>query len=196
MLERPLGRGLPARLAFAILGFFGWRVVLAQPMPRKCVIVFYPHTSNWDFAVSLLVKWATGIEFRWIGKHTLFESPFGRWFTRRGGISVDRGDAAGLVAQVAATFAAHDDFLLVITPEGTRRRTDHWKSGFYRLALAARVPVGLAFIDRRTRRVGIGAWMTLEGDEARDLAAMRAFYADKRGWIPAKAGPIGFRDRT
>ena len=195
VLERPLGKGLRPRLAFAVLRFFGWRVVFAQPVPRRCVVVFYPHTSNWDFAAGLLAKWTTGIDFRWIGKHTLFATPLGRWFARWGGIPVDRGAAAGFVDQVAAMFASHDDFALVITPEGTRRRTGNWKSGFYRLALAASVPVGLAFIDRATRRVGIGAWLDLQGDAAADLAAIRAFYADKHAWNPAQAGPIRFRDR-
>jgi len=118
VLERPLGKGLRPRFAFALLRFFGWRVVLSQPVPRKCVVVFYPHTSNWDFPAGLLAKWATGINFRWIGKHTLFETPLGRWFARWGGIPVDRADAAGFVDQVAAMFASHDDFALVITPEG------------------------------------------------------------------------------
>jgi 1-acyl-sn-glycerol-3-phosphate acyltransferase len=195
VLERQFGKGVRPRFAFALLRFLGWRVVLSQPVPRRCVVVFYPNTSNWDFPVGLLGKWATGIDFRWIGKHTLFETPLGRWFARWGGIPVDRGDAAGFVDQVAAMFASHDDFALVITPEGTRRRTEHWKSGFYRLALAARVPVGLAFIDRATRRVGIGAWLDLQGDAAVDLAAIRAFYADKRAWNPAQAGSIRFRDR-
>jgi 1-acyl-sn-glycerol-3-phosphate acyltransferase len=193
VLERPLGDGRRPRFAFALLRWFGWRVVLAQPVPRKCVVVFYPHTSNWDFAVGLLAKWTTGIDFRWIGKHTLFATPLGRWFVRWGGIPVDRGDPAGFVDRVAAMFATHDDFALVITPEGTRRRTGHWKSGFHRLALAARVPVGLAFIDRARRRVGIGAWLDLEGDAARDLAEIRAFYADKVAWNPAQASPIRFR---
>jgi len=195
VLERPLGKGLRPRFAFALLRFFGWRVVLSQPVPRKCVVVFYPHTSNWDFPAGLLASWATGIEFHWIGKHTLFETPLRRWFARWGGIPVDRGDATGFVDQVAAMFATHDDFALVIAPEGTRRRTGHWKSGFYRLALAARVPVGLAFIDRATRRVGIGAWLDLQGDVENDLAAIRAFYADKHAWNPGQAGPIRFRAR-
>ena len=195
VLHRPLGKGLRPRLAFALLRFFGWRVVFSQPVPRRCVVVFYPHTSNWDFALGLLAKWTTGIDFRWIGKHTLFETPLGRWFARWGGIPVDRGAAAGFVDQVAAMFASHDDFAVVITPEGTRRRTEHWKSGFYRLALAACVPVGLAFIDRATRRIGIGAWLDLQGDVASDLAAIRAFYADKHAWSPAQAGPIRFRER-
>ena len=180
-------------MTFALLRAFRWRVVLAQPAPKRCIVVFYPHTSNWDFVLGLAAKWSIGIDFRWLGKHTLFATPFERWLVRWGGIPVNRGDPRGVVDQVAARFAAHEAFALVITPEGTRRRSGHWKSGFYRLARAADVPVGLAFIDRRTRRIGIGDWMTLCGDPDRDLAVMRRFYADKRGWRPENAGEIVFR---
>ncbi|MCL4762508.1 MAG: 1-acyl-sn-glycerol-3-phosphate acyltransferase [Burkholderiales bacterium] len=164
-------------------------------MPDKSVVVFYPHTSNWDFVVGLLAKWATGIEFRWVGKHTLFASPLRRLFVRWGGIPVDRRDPAGFVDTLGQAYREAAAFHLVITPEGTRGRTEHWKSGFHRLALAVGAPVGLAFIDRAQRRVGIGAWMRPTGDVERDLDALRAFYADKRGWRPERAGPIRFRDQ-
>jgi 1-acyl-sn-glycerol-3-phosphate acyltransferase len=168
-------------------------VVLAAPVPARSVVVFYPHTSNWDFAVGLLAKWATGIAFRWVGKHTLFATPLGPIFRHWGGIPVDRRDPAGFVDTLAAAYAAHASFHLVITPEGTRSRTEHWKSGFYRLAQAVRVPVGLAFIDRSRREVGIGAWIDLTGDVEQDLARLRAFYAPKVAWRPSLAGPIRFR---
>jgi 1-acyl-sn-glycerol-3-phosphate acyltransferase len=170
----------------------GWRVELAEPVPRKCVVVFYPHTSNWDFPVGLLAKWAMGVDFRWVGKHSLFRAPLAGWFVRWGGIPVDRDAAGGFVEQLSRAFAAHDDFALVITPEGTRSHRPYWKSGFYRLAIAEKVPVGLAFIDRAARRIGIGAWVRLAGDVEADLAMIRAFYADKRGWNPRNAGPIAF----
>lgn len=192
VLNRARGRGLLAGLAFLLLKLVGWRVVLAEPIPRKSVVVFYPHTSNWDFPVGLLAKWAIGIDFRWVGKHTLFRTPLRRWFIRWGGIPVDRNAASGFVEQLAQQFSTRDDFALVITPEGTRSRRPHWKSGFYRLASSARLPVGLAFIDRASRRVGIGAWLTLDGDVETDLNAMRAFYSDKHGWTPDNAGPITF----
>jgi len=194
VLEHALGPSARGRVAFRLLRLFGWRVVVALPVPKKCVIVFYPHTSNWDFVVGLLAKWAIGIDFRWLGKHTLFRTPLAPWFLRWGGIPVDRTNPVGVARAVGRAFAEHDDFRLVITPEGTRRRTGYWKSGFHRIARAAKVPVGLAFIDRSTKRIGIGAWMMAGDDPGRDLEALRAFYADKRGWNPARAGAIRFRD--
>lgn len=178
-----------------LLRLAGWRVVLAQPLPPKSVVVFYPHTSNWDFVVGLLAKWGTGIFFRWVAKHTLFETPLRPFFLRWGGMPVNRRDPAGFIPALERAFAAHDDFHVVITPEGTRSRTEHWKSGFYRLAVSVGVPVGLAFIDRSRKRIGVGAWITLSGDVETDLACINAAYAGVRGWRPERAGPIRFRDQ-
>ena len=193
-----LSRGIAgplSRFAVRLLGACGWQVVLAQPVPGKSVVVFYPHTSNWDFPLGLLAKWATGIEFRWVGKHTLFATPLGPLFRRWGGIPVDRRDPSGFIDALRAAYAAHDTFHLVITPEGTRRRSEHWKSGFYRLARALDVPVGLAFVDRSRRQVGLGTWTRLTGDVEADIRALRAFYEDKAAWTPANAGPIRFRGK-
>jgi len=189
-VERAQGRGLHARFAAAALRLLGWQVVLAQPVPPRCVIVIWPHTSNWDFVIGLLAKWMLGIELNFIGKHTLFEGPLGPLFVRWGGIPVDRRASAGVIAQLAARFATGGDCRLVIAPEGTRRRTTHWKSGFYHLARAADVPLGLAFIDYARLEIGVGAYIALTGDVAADMARIAAFYADKRGKRPGSAGPV------
>jgi hypothetical protein len=90
-------------------------------------------------------------------------------------------------------FAESESFHLCITPEGTRRKTDHWKSGFYRLALEANVPVGLGFFDFKNKCVGVERWVTLSGDEETDLAMLREYYADKTAYYPEKAGDIRFK---
>jgi len=191
-IDRPQVPGLRAWLSFTLLRATGWSVVLAQPLPMKCVVVFYPHTSNWDFPVGLLTKFALGIQFRFVGKDTLFDSPLGPLFRRWGGIPVNRRERTGFIAQMQAQFALHDDFRLTIAPEGTRRRAEHWKSGFWHLARAAGVPVALAFIDYARREVGVGAVVTLTDDPQADLARIAAFYADKVARRPENAGPIRF----
>lgn len=182
--------GVGARLGAWLLKLRGWRVVYVPPPGPKSVIVVYPHTSNWDFPIGFLARAAVGLGCHFVAKDTLFRGAFGRWLRGVGGIAVNRREHTGLIGQLAEEFARRDEFHLVFTPEGTRSRTEHWKSGFYRLALAVRVPVGLSFIDYGAREVGIGAWIDLSGDAAGDMARIRAFYAGKRGKRPQLAGPV------
>jgi 1-acyl-sn-glycerol-3-phosphate acyltransferase len=160
----------------------------------KCVVVFYPHTSNWEFPIGILAKWASGIPFRYVGKDALFRWPFGGLFRRWGGIPVDRQHSTGFIGQMRDEFERNDDFRLIFAPEGTRRRTGHWRSGFYHLARAARVPVGLGFVDYPTRRIGVGAFLDLTGDPVEDMRTIAAFYADKHGYRPENQGPVVLRD--
>ncbi len=98
-----------------------------------------------------------------------------------------------MIDQLAEAFATKDSFCICIAPEGTRSRTEHWKTGCYRLALTAGVPVGLCFIDYGGKRVGIDRWICLSGNEENDLAIFRTYYADKTGRDPEKSGVIRFR---
>ena len=171
--------------------------MLVQPIPRRCVAIFYPHTSNWDTVFGLCAKFMFGIRIRYVGKDTLFRTPLiGPLLVRWGGIPVNRREPAGFIGQMQREFARHDEFRLAIAPEGTRSRTSHWKSGFYRLALAAGVPLALAYIDYPAREVGVGGYLDLTGDVATDMARVRAFYADKRGRCPENQGPVRLRDES
>jgi 1-acyl-sn-glycerol-3-phosphate acyltransferase len=194
-LDAPLVAGLRARLAWRALRIAGWRVVLALPVPPKCVIVFSPHTSNWDFPIGLAAKWVVGVNFRWVGKDSMFATPLAPWFRRWGGIPVNRRESTGFVAQMLAALRAHDDFRLVIAPEGTRAAAAHWKSGFWHLARAAGVPIGLAFIDYSRREVGIGAWLAPSDDADADVARMAAYYATFTAKRPENAGPVRLKPR-
>ena len=185
--------GLFSRFCRALLRLAGWKVVLVRPPGPKAVVIVYPHTSNWDFIVGILARYAIAIPFRFVGKDTLFRWPFGGLFRRLGGIPVNRRQSTGFVGDLIEAFDKADSLYLAIAPEGTRRRIDHWKSGFYRVALAANVPLGLAFIDYSRREVGIEAWLSLSGNEAEDLARIRAGYSNKRGKRPEMEGDIRFR---
>jgi 1-acyl-sn-glycerol-3-phosphate acyltransferase len=182
------------RLARASLRLFGWRSVFAALPAPKGIIVIYPHTSNWDFVVAVLYKLGVGFPVRWMGKDSLFRWPLGSLFLRLGGIPIRRDAPTGFVAEVLDEFANRDWMWLAAAPEGTRKRTDHWKSGFYRIALAGGLPVGLGFIDYPTRTVGIGEYLYMTGDSAHDFARIRAFYADKHGQKPENEGDIRLRE--
>ena len=126
----------------------------------------------------------------WIGKHTLFRWPLGALFRHWGGIPIDRGQPGGFVEAMVEAFRTRDHLLVAIAPEGTRRRTAGWKSGFYRIARAADVPVGLGFIDYGRKRLGIAGYVRLSGDVAADMARIRAAYADMRGCRADQASPV------
>jgi 1-acyl-sn-glycerol-3-phosphate acyltransferase len=180
----------PRAWAAWLLARLGWHYHFAQAPGPKAVIVVYPHTSNWDFLWGILVLWASGWPLNWVGKHTLFIGPMG-WLLRRwGGIPVKRGASEGFIDNIVRAMQARPYMLLVIAPEGTRRRTERWKSGFYRIARAAHVPLGLAYIDYGQRRAGIDAFMELSGDEAQDMDRIAQAYANRRAYDPSKAAPI------
>jgi 1-acyl-sn-glycerol-3-phosphate acyltransferase len=181
---------LPQRCARGLLRIFGWRSVLVWPPAPKGIIVVYPHTSNWDFIVGILFKIGAGLPAHWMGKDTLFRWPLRRLFLRMGGIPINRRERSGFVGTLLAQFDGHDWMWLAVAPEGTRSHTDHWKSGFYRIAVAGDLPIGLGYIDYATHTVGIDTYLRLTGDLEQDLARIRAFYADKRGRQPGNASDI------
>lgn len=157
------------------------------------LVVLYPHTSNWDFPLGLLARFAARWPIRWVGKHTLFRGPF-NWLMRAlGGIPIDRGAPGGFIEGMVAEFRRRDHLMVAMAPEGTRGHVDGLKSGFYRIALAAGIPIGMGYIDYPSRTIGIAGYFVPSGDREADLGLMRAAYAGKRGYHPALAGPIRFR---
>lgn len=177
-------------LSRRLLSLLGWRLLDLPERPRRAVVIVYPHTSNWDFVVGVLARSALGLDARWIGKEALFRGPMGPLMRWLGGIPVNRKQPAGFADRMAAEFAKQDALLLAITPEGTRSQTPGWKSGFYRIARAAGVPVVIAAIDYAGRRVGLLATMELTGDEEADMARIAARYQGCRGKRPEFASPI------
>ena len=159
----------------------GWRAVGTLPPDRKLVIVGASHTSNWDFLVFLGTVHAVGRQVRFIGKHSLFKGPLGGFMRALGGVPVNRDAPQDLVSQIVDQFAGHDDFLLIVAAEGTRSRTAKWKTGFYQIALRARVPIVCAGPDYPTRRGIFGPIIHPTGDYDRDMAPAFAFF---RGLTP------------
>ncbi|HSG33664.1 MAG TPA: lysophospholipid acyltransferase family protein [Sphingomonadaceae bacterium] len=170
-----------ARLAKSVLVLLfrlsGWEVVGGPPEVRRCVIIGAPHTSNWDFVRFMGVTEVLGVQPAFIGKHTLFRGAVGRFMREMGGIPVDRSSPADAVRQVTREFARRDDFMLVMSPEGTRGHVGRWKTGFYRIALAAGVPIIPGFLDHANKRLGLGPAMMPSGDYEADMRHLVAFYS-------------------
>ena len=171
----------------------GWRVDMKTPPGPKMILLAYPHTSNWDFIVGLMARFTCGWPIRWVGKHTIFRAPFGRFFRWLGGISINRSRPGGFIDDVVAQINTDDHAIVCIAPEGTRAYVEAWKSGFHRIARQANVPIALGYIDWERRCVGIAAYVQPTDDVEADLEAIRAGYAGIAAYAPEKAGRIAFR---
>jgi len=184
-----------SRVARALLRLAGWQLQFDGLAAAQGVAVVYPHTSNWDFIVGVVVKWAMGIPVTFWGKDTLFQVPlFGSWLRWLGGLPVARHTPQGHVGQmVAALRAAREQgrfMWLALAPEGTRALTAGWRTGFYRVALQAEVPVALVVLDFARRRVGFDSFWRLSGDMPADFATFARRLSGCGACRPALAAPI------
>lgn len=177
---------ISAGLARAFWRLSPWRLVAeAEPPEGPRLLIGAPHTSNFDFVLMLGIAWSARMRIHWLGKRELFRGPAGPIMRALGGIAVDRKNASGVVDAVVARARRTDRFILVVTPEGTRSGNG-WRSGFYRIARAADLPVTLGYVDRTTRTTGLGPTLALSGDVVSDMDRIRAFYADKAGVRPER----------
>lgn len=173
-----------------ILSALGWQVDAQLPSEKKFVIIGAFHTSNWDFPLGILGLWAMGLKASWAGKHTLFRGPLGPIFKLLGGIPVDRTVHTGFIQRIAELYESRDQMALTIAAEGTRSKTEHWKTGFYHIATAAKVPIALGYLDYGNKKLGVGATLYPCGDINKDFEIIREFYQDKTGLRPENQGPI------
>ncbi len=178
------------RLANITLRLIGWRTHAIRPYTSRYVIIGAPHTSNWDFGLMLLLMAAEQLPIRFMGKDSLFRGPLGPVMRSLGGIPVNRREHTNLVDQLVAKFDEVDDLIVAITPEGTRSKVSHWKTGFYYIALKAKVPVAMAYLDYGNKIVGVGPNFMPSGDLKADFEIIREFYSGVVGKNPKKQGKI------
>jgi len=167
----------------------GWTIEGSVPDEPKLVIVGYPHTSNWDFFVYLAIVGHFGLSVRFLAKEDLFVGPFGWLLSRWGAIPVP-SDASSVVVALVEAFDQADSLLLALAPEGTRAGGSAWRSGFWRIADAAGVPVLMGFVDGDSKRMGLGPALAIGGDAEEWMEQARIFYEDKAGLKPRNRGPL------
>ncbi|MBI2407869.1 MAG: lysophospholipid acyltransferase family protein [Gemmatimonadetes bacterium] len=163
----------------------GWRFEGQLPNLRKFVLIVAPHTSNWDFPVGVMAMFALGIRGTFLGKDTLFKPPFGFIFRWLGGVPVDRFSKNNVVDQTIALFKARDQMILAISPEGTRKVIERWRTGFYWVAVGAKVPIVPVAFDFPRKRYIIHAPQEMTGDPERDIAHLRSFFRASQAYRPA-----------
>ncbi|MBB5016156.1 lysophospholipid acyltransferase family protein [Rehaibacterium terrae] len=174
-------------LGRTVLRLGGWKVVGEFPDLPKLMIIAAPHSSGWDAVWGLAAKLALGVDVKFMAKAELFRGPLG-WLLRRLGIfPVDRAAPGGIVGEVAAKYRQSERLWLGVAPEGTRRRVERWKSGFWRIAREAGVPVLCAYFHYPEKTIGVGALFELGDDLEADMARIRAWY---RPWVGKHRGTI------
>jgi 1-acyl-sn-glycerol-3-phosphate acyltransferase len=183
------------KIARFMLRLGGWTLVGGRPDVPQTIVIAAPHTSNWDGLWALTAKVALELDdVRFFGKQSLFWFPLGNLLRALGGIPLDRDSASSAVEQAVALFATGKPMLFGLAPEGTRSKREFWKSGFYRIALDANVPVTVAMLDFGRRRIQLGPTIDLTGDVDADLATIRGHYEGVLGCRPELASPIAFSD--
>jgi 1-acyl-sn-glycerol-3-phosphate acyltransferase len=175
------GNSLTAAAGRIFLHMSGWRFEGAIPDVAKAVLIVAPHTSNIDFFVGVAAMFALGLRVVFLGKHTLFVWPLGPIMRWLGGVPVDRRATSGVVEETVALFDSTDRMILVLSPEGTRRAVDKWKTGFYYVALEAGVPVVPVALDYGRRTLWIGDLFEPTGDLAADLEVLEEFFIGAEG---------------
>lgn len=183
IFDTPVINSLMKALSIGFLKLTGWKLDgQLPPGGERSVLIAAPHTSNWDLPYTLMVAFALGLNVRWMGKQSIFKFPFGGIMRWLGGIAVDRSKANNLVAASAESLMqSPQPFQLVVPPEGTRSKTRYWKTGFYYIALTAKVPIVMAYMDYSRKVSGLGPIFQPTGDVEKDMADIKAFYAPFKG---------------
>jgi len=176
-------------LSLFLLKIFGWKAVGQLPAESKYVLIFAWHTSNWDLFYGVLVAFALKLDIVFLAKKELFRRPFGPLMKWLGGVPIERKGSHHSVNQMIQKFNENERFVLAISPEGTRRKVQYWKSGFYHIAHGARVPILLSFLDYERKKGGAGPVLYSTDNIDRDMHTIGDFYATVKGKYPDKTSP-------
>ena len=181
IFSTPLITPLLRFLAILILRPVGWTSKGSKVSVPKYVLIGAPHTSNWDFPLMLLVVLELRLQLYWMGKHTLFPFPFSGLMKWLGGIPINRTKSHNVVFDIVAQFKSNDNFVVLVPPEGTRRRVSEWKTGFYHIANNAEVPILMGYVDAGKKEAGFADFFYPTGELETDMKEIRSFYAEKKG---------------
>lgn len=161
-----------------LLNRFGWTLIHPQTTPPKSIICVAPHTSNWDFILGYLYYLSLQRpKPHFMIKREWFVFPLNLIFKALGGLPINRRKAGSTVEATVQEIAKRPRFHMAITPEGTRSPREHWKTGFYRIAHLANIPLEIAKIDYQKRELGIFATFTPTGDVEGDILQIRQFFS-------------------
>ena len=181
IFSTPIIRNIMPVISKTILFFFGWKVKGKFPDIPKCVMIAAPHTSNWDYFYTILVAFVLKAQIYTMGKKSLTQGTFGPIMKWLGILPIDRSKSNNVVDLTVQQFNSNKKLIIIVPPSGTRNKVAYWKTGFYYIALGAKVPICLGFIDYGRKTGGIGPLIYPTGDIDADMIKIRGFYADIEG---------------
>lgn len=161
----------------------GWKLVGCFPKIEKCVVIVAPHTSNIDFFLGLLIRKVMREEFNFVAKSSLFKWPYGWYFRKMGGMPVDRTKNNNFVSACAELIEKSNKIHLTLAPEGTRKKVDKWKTGFYYIAKEAKVPIVLVAFDYGKKQIKVSGPKFTSDDIKKDFEIYKDFYAGTSGRV-------------
>jgi len=174
---------------FIYFKLLGWKVVgntnFSQDTIKKSVIIAAPHTSWYDFNIGVLLREVTGVKTNFVGKKELFTWPFGYYFRAIGGKALDRTPGQNKVEAIAKLFQEEEEFRLTLAPEGTRKKVEKWKTGFYYIAKTANVPIIMFTLDFKNKQNKISEPFYPTDNMEADFKFMKAFYRGVIGKVEA-----------
>lgn len=186
--------GFKKALATGILRITRWDLLVEQQPPLTgSIMLGFPHTTTMDAVYMLCIAWSVDLDVKWLVKKSMTRPPLGWIVKPLGAVPVDREHPQGFVQGIVEGIERRNQkgigkhpWSLVIAPEGTRSKTEYWKSGFYRIATETGLPVMLGFVDSRNRTLGLGPVLEMTGDPREDMDKIREFYAGRVGIKPGK----------
>ncbi|MDA1370514.1 MAG: lysophospholipid acyltransferase family protein [Proteobacteria bacterium] len=181
IFSTPLITPLLRIISIGILKLIGWKARGKVLEHQRFVLIGAPHTSNWDFPLMLLIVLKLRLRVFWMGKHTLFPFPLGWLMKWLGGIPINRTASHNVVNETVRQYRENDELVVLIPPEGTRKKVNQWKTGFYHIANMAQVPILLGYVDAANKEAGIADFFAPTGDLEKDMLEIRRFYANKKG---------------
>lgn len=185
---------IPPKLALKVAKMIGWSIEPPKTDEKKYILIAAHHTSNWDGFYLLLLTSAMNIDIHWIVKKVWLKPPVGWLIKILGGIGVDRSKSTNFTHQIAKVFEENENMVIAIAPDGTRSKRDFWKTGFYYMAVQAKVPIALGYLDYKNNIGGIGPMVMPSGDIKADFKIFSDFYKDLQAKRPEKTSKVALRE--
>ncbi len=173
------GTAFTKLLGVLVLALAGWRYKGGLPDTNKFIGIVAPHSTNWDFIIAICVAFSLGVRISIMAKDSLLRGPWGALFRWLGAIPVDRSRRHGMVDQMVDIINSREKIIIMFAPEGTRKKVPKWKSGFYHIAHAAKLPIKLCYINYTKKEIGLGKMITPTGDLEADMEMMKSYYREQ-----------------